>query len=123
MLTKELRGDDGQVRELFGIEVNWLPGAKGWEMKEIPGTEFVMPAGLVLIAMGFLHVVRDRHCGRVGREDRPAATSSSITGCRACPGYLPRRHGSRGLAGGSRNQPGSHHGSRGGQRCTGNAGI
>jgi glutamate synthase (NADPH/NADH) small chain len=58
VLTKELRGDDGQVRELYGIEVNWLPGAKGWEMKEIPGTEFVLPADLVLIAMGFLHVVR-----------------------------------------------------------------
>ena len=64
VLTKELRGDGPgvpgapQVRELFGIEVNWLPGAKGWEMKEIPGTEFVLPADLVLIAMGFLHVVR-----------------------------------------------------------------
>jgi glutamate synthase (NADPH/NADH) small chain len=58
VLTKELRGDDGQVRELFGIEVNWLPGAKGWEMKEIPGTEFILPSDLVLIAMGFLHVVR-----------------------------------------------------------------
>jgi len=57
-LTKELRGDDGQVRELFGIEVDWLPGAKGWEMKEIPGTEFVLTANLVLIAMGFLHVAR-----------------------------------------------------------------
>ncbi len=59
VLTKDLRGDDGHVRELFGIEVNWLPGAKGWEMKEIPGTEFVLPADLVLIAMGFLHVVRN----------------------------------------------------------------
>jgi glutamate synthase (NADPH) small chain len=58
VLTKDLRGDDGQVRELFGVEVNWLPGARGWEMKEIPGTEFVLPADLVLIAMGFLHVVR-----------------------------------------------------------------
>jgi glutamate synthase (NADPH/NADH) small chain len=58
VLTKELRGDDCQVRELYGVELNWLPGAKGWEMKEIPGTEFILPADLVLIAMGFLHVVR-----------------------------------------------------------------
>ena len=28
VLTKELRGDDGQVREIYGIEVNWLPGAR-----------------------------------------------------------------------------------------------
>jgi glutamate synthase (NADPH/NADH) small chain len=59
VLTKELRGDDGHVRELFGVEVNWLPGAKGWEMNEISGTEFVLPADLVLIAMGFLHVVQE----------------------------------------------------------------
>jgi glutamate synthase (NADPH/NADH) small chain len=58
VLTKELRGDDGKVRELFGVEVDWLPGARTWEMKEIPGTEFILPADLVLIAMGFLHVVR-----------------------------------------------------------------
>ena len=39
-------------------EVNWFPGPKGWEMQEIAGAEFVLPANLVLIAMGFLHVVR-----------------------------------------------------------------
>ncbi len=66
VLTKELRGDDGHVRELFGIEVNWLPGAKGWEMQEIPGTEFVLPADLVLIAMGFLHVVQSGLVGELG---------------------------------------------------------
>ncbi len=58
VLTKELRAEDGRVRELFGVEVNWLPGPKGWEMKEIPESEFILPADLVLIAMGFLHVVR-----------------------------------------------------------------
>jgi glutamate synthase (NADPH/NADH) small chain len=55
VLTKELRGDDGQVRELYGVEINWLPGPSGWDWKEIPGTEFILPADLVLIAMGFLH--------------------------------------------------------------------
>ena len=58
VLTKQLRGDAGHVRELSGVEVNWLPGPKGWEMKELPGAEFSLPADLVLIAMGFLHVVR-----------------------------------------------------------------
>ena len=48
---------DGAVRELFGFEVNWLPGARLGD-EEIPGTEFALPADLVLIAMGFLHVVR-----------------------------------------------------------------
>jgi glutamate synthase (NADPH/NADH) small chain len=58
VLSKELRGDDCQVRELYGVELDWVPGARTWEMKEIPGAEFILPADLVLIAMGFLHVVK-----------------------------------------------------------------
>jgi glutamate synthase (NADPH/NADH) small chain len=56
VLTKELRGPH-RVGELLGAEVNWLPGPKGWQMQELPGTDFTLPAELVLIAMGFLHVV------------------------------------------------------------------
>ncbi len=45
------------VAELHGVEVQWTRGPKGWEMKELPGSEFVLPADLVLLAMGFIHVV------------------------------------------------------------------
>ena len=38
------------------------PGPARLEMKEVPGTEFTLPADLVLIAMGFVHVV---HAGLV----------------------------------------------------------
>ena len=58
VLTKELRGENGCVRELSGCEVQWVSGPKGWQMQETAGTEFTLPAQLVLIAMGFLHVVR-----------------------------------------------------------------
>jgi glutamate synthase (NADPH/NADH) small chain len=58
VLTKELRGQSGAVRELVGCEVQWAPGPKGWQMQEIPGSDFTLPAELVLVAMGFLHVVR-----------------------------------------------------------------
>ena len=50
--------ENGCVRELSGCEVQWVSGPKGWQMQETPGTEFTLPAQLVLIAMGFLHVVR-----------------------------------------------------------------
>ena len=56
-LTKVLHGKNGQVHELAGVEVNWTTGARGPKMQELPGTEFTLPADLVLIAMGFLHVV------------------------------------------------------------------
>jgi glutamate synthase (NADPH) small chain len=56
-LTKELRGSDGRVTELHGCEVEWVAGPNGWQMQELPGTDFCLPADLVLIAMGFVHVV------------------------------------------------------------------
>lgn len=59
VLTTHLSGHCGRVSTLHGVEVDWLPGPKGWEMKVRPGTEFSCPADLVLIAMGFLHPVHE----------------------------------------------------------------
>ena len=51
LTTKKIDSDDsGNVSALHTVEVDWSGGA----MKEIPGTEKVWPAQLVLIAMGFL---------------------------------------------------------------------
>ena len=59
-------------------------------MKEIPGTEFILPADLVLIAMGFLHVVRTRPGGRVGRKARqPRQRGGRQLDDRACPACSP----------------------------------
>jgi glutamate synthase (NADPH/NADH) small chain len=62
VLTKRLTGVSVRANELHGVEVESASGPKGWEMKEIPGTEFGMPVDLVLLAMGFLHVA---HVGLV----------------------------------------------------------
>ena len=56
VLTKKISGAGEQVAELHGVKVEWLKGAKGMEMKEVPGSEFAMKVDLVLIAMGFVHV-------------------------------------------------------------------
>jgi len=56
-LTKTLTGADGRVTHLHACTVDWAPGPKGWQMQEISGTDFTLPAELVLIAMGFVHVV------------------------------------------------------------------
>ena len=61
-LTKELCGSDGRVEQIRCCQIEWVRGARGWEMRELPGTEFTLPADLVLIAMGFVHVV---HAGLV----------------------------------------------------------
>jgi glutamate synthase (NADPH/NADH) small chain len=67
-LTKALVGTNGQVTHLVGCEIDWVAGPKGWEMQEVPGTDFTFPADLVLIAMGFVHVVHEGLIGELGLQ-------------------------------------------------------
>lgn len=54
--TKRFVGDaQGRVREVHTVQVRWEKGSNGRPaMVEIPGTEKVWPAQLVLLALGFL---------------------------------------------------------------------
>ena len=55
LLTKEFIGDDnGHVKAVKSIEVQWTGTNGKISMTEIPGTEKIWPANLVLLAMGFL---------------------------------------------------------------------
>ena len=47
--TKELIGENGKVKALKAVRVEWKDG----RMQEIAGSEFTLPADLVLLAMGF----------------------------------------------------------------------
>jgi glutamate synthase (NADPH) small chain len=67
-LTKALTGTNGQVSHLHGCEIDWVAGPKGFEMRERPGTDFTFLADLVLIAMGFLHVVHEGLIGELGLQ-------------------------------------------------------
>jgi glutamate synthase (NADPH/NADH) small chain len=55
--TRQLVGTEGRLAELHGCEVEWVKGPKGWQIKELAGSEFVLKTDLVLLAMGFVHVV------------------------------------------------------------------
>jgi glutamate synthase (NADPH/NADH) small chain len=63
MLTKKLTGDGGRVRELHGVHVEFerdrLQRPMMNTLREVPGSEFSIPATLVLLAMGFVHPVHD----------------------------------------------------------------
>src|SRR5688572_12406342 len=54
--TKRFVGDaEGNLKELLTVQVKWEKGADGRpKIVEVPGTERVWPAQLVLLAMGFL---------------------------------------------------------------------
>lgn len=56
VMTKKFVGDDdGNVKELHTVQIEWVSGENGRKMpKEIEGTEKVWKADLVLLAMGFL---------------------------------------------------------------------
>jgi glutamate synthase (NADPH/NADH) small chain len=51
--TKELIGEKGKVKGLKTVRVQWKDG----KMFEVPGSEQVLPADLVLLAMGFVSPV------------------------------------------------------------------
>ncbi len=52
--TKELIGANGKVTHLVGAKVEWIDG----KMVEVAGSEFTIPADLVLLAMGFVSPVQ-----------------------------------------------------------------
>ncbi len=89
VLTRRLEGSNGHVERLHAVRVRFgKPDDSGRpQMEEIPGTEFSIPAGLVLLAMGFVHphhehliddlgVERDRR-GNVAADLRGFATSEA----------------------------------------------
>ncbi len=57
--TKRFEGKDGKVDRLVAARVEWQREGNGaMKMVEIPGSEFDIPAGLVLLAMGFVGPVQ-----------------------------------------------------------------
>ncbi len=58
--TKSFNGKNGKVDSLTACHVEWVKDAKGaLVMKEVPDTEFTIPAQLVLLAMGYVHPVHE----------------------------------------------------------------
>jgi glutamate synthase (NADPH/NADH) small chain len=57
--TKSFKGKDGHVTGLVAARVEWKkdPASGQMKMQEVTGTEFEMPADLVLLAMGFVNPV------------------------------------------------------------------
>jgi glutamate synthase (NADPH/NADH) small chain len=59
--TTKFTGENGQVQKLHCVRVD--P-----QIKPIPGTEFELPADLVLLAMGFVHPVHEGMIHSLGLE-------------------------------------------------------
>ncbi|MDE2027285.1 MAG: glutamate synthase subunit beta [Candidatus Omnitrophica bacterium] len=60
ILTKRLSGENGQLKKLHAVRLNWSkdPATGQMKMAEIPGTEFEMDCDLLLLALGFTGPVK-----------------------------------------------------------------
>ena len=53
--TKQFVGENGVVKQLHGVRLEWVKDDQGrMVMKEVAGSEFVLDADLVFLAMGFV---------------------------------------------------------------------
>ena len=70
ILTKRFSGANGRVERLHAVRIEWgEPDGSGRpEMREIPGSEFEIETGLVLLAMGFVHPEREGMLTELGVE-------------------------------------------------------
>jgi glutamate synthase (NADPH/NADH) small chain len=75
--TKELIGEGGKVKALKAVRLEWKDG----KMSEMPGSEFTLPADLVLLAMGFVSPVQsvlDALGVEKDRRGNAAATTDGV---------------------------------------------
>jgi glutamate synthase (NADPH/NADH) small chain len=72
VLTQEFLGENGQVKTLKCVRCDS-------KFKPIPGTEFELPADLVLLAMGFVHPVHEGMVKSLGVELDPRGNVKADT--------------------------------------------
>lgn len=69
---KEFVGDgSGHVKALRAVRLRWqepdpITGRRPFKFDEVPGSEFEVPADLVLLAMGFVHPVHEGAVDELG---------------------------------------------------------
>ncbi|HOT15839.1 MAG TPA: glutamate synthase subunit beta [Bacteroidales bacterium] len=69
LATKRFIGENGQVKQVEVIEVKWEKDASGrMNMVEVPGTEKIIEADLVFLAMGFVSPVHEGLLNELGVE-------------------------------------------------------
>ncbi|VAW74993.1 Glutamate synthase [NADPH] small chain [hydrothermal vent metagenome] len=70
--TKEFIGENGKLKKLHCVRVEWNKDDKGcWQMSEIEGSDFEIEADMVLLAMGFVHPVQEGMLNDLGVDYDP----------------------------------------------------
>jgi len=64
--TKRFSGEDGVVKKLHGVRLEWKRDNGRMVMQEVPGSEFEIDCDLVLLALGFLGPEPDTMIAQLG---------------------------------------------------------
>ncbi len=66
--TTKLTGENGVVKQLHAVRLNWVPNPAGGPPKPepVPGSEFSLDADLVLLAMGFVGPEKNTMLAQLG---------------------------------------------------------
>ena len=76
VLTKRFTGVGVRINQLHGCQVEWKQTDGRWVMTELPGTQFSLNVDLVLLAMGFNHIV---HKGLIETANLGLDTNGNLT--------------------------------------------
>jgi len=68
VMTKKFSGVEIRVSQLECCRVEWINQSNRWKIKELAGTDFVLVADLVILALGFEHVVYDGLIKQLGLQ-------------------------------------------------------
>jgi NAD(P)H-dependent glutamate synthase small subunit len=68
VMTTKFTGTETKVSKIHCCKVDWVQQNNNWKLKEIPGTEVILDADIVLLAMGFVHVVHNGLVTELGLE-------------------------------------------------------
>ena len=84
--TKHFKGEDGKVKALVAVRVEWKkdPASGQMKMQEVAGTEFELPADLVLLAMGFVGPVHKGMLDEIGIAYDPRGNVKATTDGPGC---------------------------------------
>ncbi len=66
--TRKCNGENGSVKEIEVVEVDWVPENGKMKLVEKPETIRIMKADLVLLAMGFVHCMHEGLASEFGLE-------------------------------------------------------
>jgi glutamate synthase (NADPH/NADH) small chain len=91
--TKHFKGENGKVKSLVAARVDWKkdPASGQLRMAEAPGSEFELPADLVLLAMGFVNPVHQGLLDELGVQyDARGNVKAATEGTHAYHTSLPK---------------------------------